>query len=193
MAFVDEAQNTPNTLLTKDVLDSLHRHIQDIPMITAFFGLTDALSMLGLSHLERRHVVGLGMLSEQNTKCAIQSVFDTYGFNGSRQQDWIEALASLSQNWPQHISSVSSAAGQVICDHAENWAVSQFENFPCFLYKLLWVSHSRHGTMYKKIVAIPELLMLMYCHDYPPPPMLPCTTGQGRPSGLGTISPSCGG
>jgi len=120
VVFVDEAQNTPNTFSVRDVLDCLHRDTQGIPLITAFFGLSDTESMLvkrGLSRPARRRVFSLEMLSEDDAKCAIQSVFDVYGFNGSGHEDWIDALAGLSQNWPQHISSVSFAAGQVIRDH----------------------------------------------------------------------------
>ncbi len=120
VVFVDEAQNTPDTPPTKDVLDCLHRDTQGIPLIAAFFGLSDTQSVLGqcgLSRLPKDRVVTLDTLSLADARSAIQGVFDAYGFKGSSQITWVEALADLSQGWPQHVNNVSVAAGQVISDH----------------------------------------------------------------------------
>jgi len=123
--FVDEAQNTKKHELTEDVLDCLHRDTQGIPLVTAFFGLSDAeaiLSECGLLRLPGGRVKTLGVLSHEETVSSIKSVFTTYNFRGSSKsrKKWVEALAGLSQGWPQHINSVSVAACQIIRDHDGN-------------------------------------------------------------------------
>lgn len=119
VVFVDEAQNTPIELTTPEVVDCLHNPPANIPMLTAFFGLSDTQSILrqcGLSRFARGRIVTLDILSHEDTASAIQSVFDAYGFKGSveDQATWVNALADLSQGWPQHINSVCVAAAQVI-------------------------------------------------------------------------------
>ncbi len=120
VVFVDEAQNTPDTPPTKDVLDCLHRDTQGIPLIAAFFGLSDTQSVLGqcgLSRLPKDRVVTLDTLSLADARSAIQGVFDSYGSGDSGEAEWIDALTDLSQGWPQHINSVSVAALRVLNDH----------------------------------------------------------------------------
>ncbi len=120
--FVDEAQNTVKDDMTKSVIDCLHRNTHGIPLITAFFGLSDTeeiLSDLGLSRPPDDRVVNLGILSHEESSEAIGSVFEAYDFTGSRREReiWVERLAELSQGWPQHINRVAVAASRIIVEH----------------------------------------------------------------------------
>ena len=117
--FVDEAQNMPIGDSTS-VINCLHKNPGGIPLVAAFFGLSDTrrvLEQCGLSRLPRKRVVTLGSLSHEDAANAIQSVFEAYDFKGPSQAAWVDALVGLSQGWPQHINNVSVAAGQVISDH----------------------------------------------------------------------------
>ncbi len=116
---VDEAQNIPVSDKTKDVLDCLHRDSQGIPLLVAFFGLSDTLDVLrqcGLSRFADERIVNLEPLSHEDTACAIQNVFDVYDFKGTPEEraTWVDSLAQLSQGWPQHINRVAVAAVRVI-------------------------------------------------------------------------------
>ena len=120
--FVDEAQNTPVSESTKAVMDCLHRDAKGIPLIAAFFGLSDTKNVLrqcGLSRFAGGRVKTLDPLSHEEAANAIQAVFNTYGFEGSAKikAAWANELAELSQGWPQHIKNVSVAAAMVIRDH----------------------------------------------------------------------------
>ncbi len=116
---VDEAQNTPVSGPTKGVMDCLHRDPQGIPLVVAFFGLSDTQGVLrdcGLSRFARGRVVTLDPLPHDDSACAIRSVFDAYGFTGTQEdlEAWVNKLAELSQGWPQHINSVAVAACDII-------------------------------------------------------------------------------
>jgi len=118
--FVDEAQNVPVGESTKGVINCLHKSSQGIPLVTAFFGLGDTRKVLeqcGLSRLPRDRSVTLDTLSHEDTRNAIQDIFDTYHFKGPAQSTWVDALTELSQGWPQHVNNVSIAAGRVARDH----------------------------------------------------------------------------
>lgn len=118
--FVDEAQNIPVNQSTKAVMKCLHKNPKDIPLVAAFFGLSDTRRVLekcGLSRPPRKRVITLRRLTHEDTTNVIQSVFDAYSFKGSSQATWVNALVELSQGWPQHANNVSVAAGQVISDH----------------------------------------------------------------------------
>ncbi len=120
VVFVDEAQTIPVSNKTKGVVRCLNKPPARIPLVSAFFGLSDTEKVLddcGLSRPPRGRVVVLGALSNEDAACAVQSIFDAYRFTGSAQTMWVNALAELSQGWPQHVNSVSVAAGRVICDH----------------------------------------------------------------------------
>ncbi len=122
VVFVDEAQNIVKDDITKGVIDCLHRNTQGIPLITAFFGLSDTeevLSERGLSRPPSERVVNLELLSHEESSKVVQSVFEAYDFSGSREvrESWIERLAELSQGWPQHINRVTVAACRVIVEH----------------------------------------------------------------------------
>ena len=116
---VDEAQNTPVSDNTKGVMDCLHRDPGGIPLVAAFFGLSDTQNVLrecGLSRFARGRVVTLDLLPQNDSACAIRSVFDAYGFTGTQEdrEAWVSKLAELSQGWPQHINSVAVAACDII-------------------------------------------------------------------------------
>ena len=116
---VDEAQNTPVSGNTKGVMGCLHRDPQGIPLVAAFFGLSDTQNVLrdcGLSRFARGRVVTLDPMPHDDSACAIRSVFDAYGFTGTQEgrEVWVNRLAELSQGWPQHINSVAVAACDII-------------------------------------------------------------------------------
>ena len=120
--FVDEAQNTPAESTTRGVLDCLHRASHGIPLVAAFFGLSDTQDVLrqcGLSRFARGRVVNLEPLAREDAACAIRDAFVAYDFAGDRRERerWVERLAELSQGWPQHINSVSVAASSIIRDN----------------------------------------------------------------------------
>ncbi|MYB34953.1 MAG: ATP-binding protein [Gammaproteobacteria bacterium] len=120
--FVDEAQNIPVSESTKAVMDCLHRDTKGIPMIAAFFGLSDtkgALRQCGLSRFARGRVITLDTLSHEEASSAIQGIFNAYDLDvpASIQAVWVDELARLSQGWPQHIKCVSVAAAGFIRDH----------------------------------------------------------------------------
>ena len=122
VVFVDEAQNTPAKDTTRDVLDCLHRASHGIPLVAAFFGLSDTQDVLrqcGLSRFARGRVVNLEPLAREDAACAIRDAFVAYDFAGDRRERerWVERLAELSQGWPQHINSVSVAASSIIRDN----------------------------------------------------------------------------
>ena len=119
---VDEAQNVPVAESTKEVLDCLHRDPQGIPLVAAFFGLSDTRAMLrrgGVSRLADERIVTLEPLAESEAAEALERVFAAYGFPGTAAEraQWIEQLAALSQGWPQHLNRVAVAAMRVLQDH----------------------------------------------------------------------------
>ncbi len=119
---VDEAQNMPIAETTRDVIDILHQSSHGIPLLTAFFGLSntqDVLRRCGLSRLADERIVNLEPLHYDDAVCAIQSVFDAYQFTGTLadRTAWVESLAELSQGWPQHVNRVCVAAVRVIREH----------------------------------------------------------------------------
>ncbi len=119
VVLVDEAQNTPVSGATRGVMDCLHNPPAGIPLVAAFFGLSDTQNVLrqcGLSRFARGRVVNLEPLPFGEAACAIRSAFRAYGFTGNpkEREVWITRLAELSQGWPQHINSVSIAACDII-------------------------------------------------------------------------------
>ena len=119
--FVDEAQNTPAKDTTRDVLDCLHRAPHGIPLVAAFFGLSDTQDVLrqcGLSRFADGRIVNLEPLAYEDAACAIGDALAAYDFTGTSEDRgrWVERLAELSQGWPQHINRVSVAAARVILE-----------------------------------------------------------------------------
>ena len=117
--MVDEAQNTPVAGSTQGVLDCLHNPPAGIPLVAAFFGLSDTQRVLrqcGLSGFASGRVVTLERLPREDSACAIRDVFEAYGFTGAPQdrEAWVDRLAEASQGWPQHVNSVAVAACEVI-------------------------------------------------------------------------------
>ncbi len=129
---VDEAQNTPVDRLTRDVLDCLHRDPRGVPLVTAFFGLSDTQDVLrqcGLSRFADGRVVNLDPLPVEEAAEVIRAAFDAYGFTGTaeEQDTWVTQLAALSQGWPQHLNRVAVAAVRVIHDHGGPMNASRLE------------------------------------------------------------------
>ncbi len=118
VVFVDEAQNTPNARTTKDVLNCLHRNTQGIPLVAAFFGLSDTEQVLlqcGLSRYADERLVNLEPLETKVAASSFRRMFDAYYTGAEEEKDfWADALADLSQGWPQHINRIGVAAGRVI-------------------------------------------------------------------------------
>ena len=122
VVLVDEAQNIPVSGPTKGVMDCLHNSPANIPLVAAFFGLSDTQDVLrqcGLSRFADERVVTLEPLPDEDAACAIRSAFDAYGFTGTPEdrEVWVSRLADLSQGWPQHINRVAVAAARVIFDN----------------------------------------------------------------------------
>ena len=118
VVFVDEAQNTPVVDTTQGVMDCLHNPLGNISLVTAFFGLSDTQQVLhqcGLSRFAAKRVANLEPLSMGDAAGSFQRLFNAY-YTGTEDEKavWVNALAELSQGWPQHINQVGVAAGQVI-------------------------------------------------------------------------------
>ncbi len=116
--FVDEAQNIPIENATQDVLDCLHRDTQGISLVTAFFGLSDTEAVLrqcGLSRLPDERTVDLEPLLLEDATNSLRRMLSTY-YAGTDEEHavWANALAELSQGWPQHVNRIGVAAGRVI-------------------------------------------------------------------------------
>ncbi len=118
VVFVDEAQNTPASEMTKAVLNCLHRASSGIHLAAAFFGLSDTEEVLGecgLSRLGRGRVVNMEPLSLADAAGSFRRMLDTYYTGSDAEKDtWSVSLAELSQGWPQHINGIGTAAGEVI-------------------------------------------------------------------------------
>lgn len=122
VVFVDEAQTVPMENTTKGVVHCLNKPPARIPLVTAFFGLSDTeetLSKCGLSRPPDERTVSLGLLTHEEAFESIRSVFEAYALADSREslEAWTEHLTELSQGWPQHINRVSVAACRVIRKH----------------------------------------------------------------------------
>ena len=122
VVFVDEAQNTPVKDTTKGVLDCLHNPPDKIPLLAAFYGLSDTegrLTECGISRPAAERVVSLEVLTREDASEAIKGVFEAYNFAGLREdfEIWVKQLTELSQGWPQHINRVSVAVSRVIADN----------------------------------------------------------------------------
>ena len=118
VVFVDEAQNTPVADTTQGVMDCLHRDSKGIPLVVAFFGLSDSEQVLrqcGLSRFADKRLVNLEPLSMEDASGSFRSLLDAYYIGDAEEKAvWANSLAELSQGWPQHINRIGVAAGQVI-------------------------------------------------------------------------------
>ncbi len=118
MVFVDEAQNIPIQQTTRGVTDCLHNPPESIPLIAAFFGLSDTQEVLrqcGLLRFADQRAANLQALSMADASDSIRCLLNAY-FTGDEDEKsvWVAALSELSQGWPQHLNRVGLAAGQVI-------------------------------------------------------------------------------
>ncbi len=116
---VDEAQNIPVGSRVQGVMNCLHGNPQGIPLVAAFFGLSDTgdrLRQCGLSRFADERLVDLEPLSVDEAADAIRSAFETYGFAGTAadKAQWVEQLAALTQGWPQHVNRAAVAAARVL-------------------------------------------------------------------------------
>ncbi len=119
---VDEAQSIPVAETTTGVMGCLHHPPEGIPLVGAFFGLSDTQEVLrqcGLSRFARGRVVNLEPLPTEEAAEVIRAMFEAYGFSDSPadQDRWVTRLVELSQGWPQHLNSVSVAAGEILKAH----------------------------------------------------------------------------
>ncbi len=118
VVFVDEAQNTPVAGTTKGVMGCLHDPPKEIPLVAAFFGLSDTEQVLrqcGLSRYADKRVVNLEPLETTDAASSFRRMFDAYYTGAEEEKDfWADALADLSQGWPQHINRIGVTASQVI-------------------------------------------------------------------------------
>ena len=118
VVFVDEAQNTPVENSTKDVIYCLHNPPGKIPLVAAFFGLSDTkqvLSQCGLSRFADERVCDLEPLSIKEAAGSFRRMLDAYYIGTDEEKDvWANALAELSQGWPQHVNRVGVVAGRVL-------------------------------------------------------------------------------
>ncbi len=117
VVFVDEAQNTPVAGTTQGVIGCLHNPPSNISLVTAFFGLSDTQQVLrecGLSRFADERLVNLEPLSMDDASGSFRCLLDTY-YTGTEEEKvlWVNALAELSQGWPQHINRIGVAAGRV--------------------------------------------------------------------------------
>lgn len=120
VVLVDEAQNVPVDDMSINIVDCLHRDTQGIPLVAAFFGLSDTVDVLrecGLSRPARGRVVNLDPLPLTDAKAAIRKMLDAY-YAGSEQikDDWATGLAELSQGWPQHVNVAGVAVGLTLAE-----------------------------------------------------------------------------
>ena len=118
VVFVDEAQNTPAADTTRGVMGCLQDPPKEIPLVAAFLGLSDTEQVLrqcGLSRYADERVVNLEPLKKEDATGSFRCMFDAY-YTGAEEEkaSWADALADLSQGWPQHINRVGVAAGRVI-------------------------------------------------------------------------------
>ena len=119
VVLVDEAQNIPVSGPTKGVMDCLHNPPAKIPLVAAFFGLSDTQGVLrqcGLSRFASGRVVTLDPLPREDSARAVRDAFAAYDFTGMLEdrEAWVDRLAELSQGWPQHVNRVLVAACSVI-------------------------------------------------------------------------------
>ena len=116
--FVDEAQNTPVADTTRGVMGCLQDPPKELPLVAAFFGLSDTQQVLrkcGLSRFSDERLVNLEPLSMEDASGSFRCLLDAY-YTGTEEEKavWVNALAELSQGWPQHINRIGVAAGRVL-------------------------------------------------------------------------------
>ena len=165
---VDEAQNTPVAGMTRDTLDCLHRDPGGIPLVAAFFGLSDTQQVLrecGLSRFASGRVVTLEPLPDEDAACAIREIFGVYSFGGTQEdrEEWVDKLAELSQGWPQLINRVAVAACGIILNNGRqidsvhlDEAVAAAEEYKREYYAGRLAAGTQDPGLYKQIALAAE-------------------------------------
>ncbi len=103
---VDEIQNVgPGN---GRALSTLHTGTLDLPILPLYAGLNDSIDALraaGISRLARNAVVPLELLSREETREAVETLFDNHRVTGpdDERKRWIEAVATDSAGFPQHL------------------------------------------------------------------------------------------
>ena len=123
--LVDEAQNIPGEEESTEVqaiTSYLHSSARAARILLACFGLGDTqdkLAAVGVSRLAINRVATLHPLTVAQARESISRVFAACGAQGPvvERARWIDALAELSQGWPQHMRVVASAALEELSAH----------------------------------------------------------------------------
>ena len=113
--LVDEAQNIPVSDASRGIVQYLHGAAREARILLACYGLGDTLEVLfeaGVSRLSARRTSTLQALAIAEARESIARVFAACGVQGSEaeRERWLDALADLSQGWPQHVRAVTSVA-----------------------------------------------------------------------------------
>lgn len=90
----------------KRLMSYLHQGDHGLPIMTLCAGLPntlDRLADLGFGISRNRRSLRLGLFSDAETRECIPATLAYYGYNDV-PQDWIERMATLSQNFPHHVS-----------------------------------------------------------------------------------------
>ena len=123
--LVDEAQNIPGeeeSTEVRAITSYLHSSARAARILLACFGLGDTqdkLAAVGVSRLAINRVATLQPLTIAQARESISRVFAACGAQGPvvERARWIDALAELSQGWPQHMRVVASAALEELSVH----------------------------------------------------------------------------
>lgn len=119
--FVDEAQNLAAG--AEEVLDALHRGQTGIALLPVFLGLGDTAAVLrkrGISRPPANRLVEMLPLRPEEAQESLSLAFRAYDIHGRTREAWLDALAEVSQGWPQHLNRVAVAAGKVLREHGRN-------------------------------------------------------------------------
>ena len=124
--LVDEAQNIPGegeSAEVRAIMSYLHSSARAARILLACFGLGDTqdkLAAVGVSRLAINRVATLQPLTIAQARESISRVFAACGAHGpvAERARWIDALAGLSQGWPQHMRVVTSEALEALSRYA---------------------------------------------------------------------------
>ena len=114
--FVDEGQNIPTSAAGNagekaTVLSMIHEARAGAALSLCVYGLpgtTLALRDAGISRTVAERSIRLGPLSDEDCRKAVSRCFSQFGVkNGS---DWIDAIVTRSNGWPQHLAGYLAAA-----------------------------------------------------------------------------------
>ena len=132
VVLVDEAQNIPMSDRTRAIVQCLHAGEHGSRILLACFGLSDTvhtLRRLGISRLGTRRRHDLSALSAREAAASIRAAFDAFGVHGSpaERARWVDALAGVSQGWPQHLRNVTREALLELNAHSMELSRSSLE------------------------------------------------------------------